>query len=108
MATLAAEDGNDEQWEDELESVVAEVAAEPQTEESEDEEEYEYEEDEYEEEVEDEPKACFAKHPRQHIQNSHPRSPTGRRRHRVTSRPTGSDCFKAAFQNAGQEERSSV
>ena len=54
VATLDAE--NDEQWEDELESVVATVAAEPQVEELEDDSEEEYEEDEYEEELDDEPK----------------------------------------------------
>ena len=58
VATLTAED--DEQWEDELEAVVAEVATEPQAEEAEDvfedEHEHDYEEDENEEEVDDEPK----------------------------------------------------
>ena len=55
VATLDAENENDEQWEDELESVVAEVAADPQAEELIDESEEEYEEDEHKEEVEDQP-----------------------------------------------------
>ncbi len=55
VATLDAEDQNDEQWEEELDDVVATIGAEPASEadQEEAEDEYEeYEEDEYEEEDE--------------------------------------------------------